>query len=58
MNLLTGKEINYNLVERRPGDPAELIAVSKLAKDIIDWECEYSDMTTIIESMWEIYTRQ
>jgi len=54
---ITGKEINYNIVERRPGDPAELIAVSKLAKDMIGWECEYSDMMTILQSMWGIYSR-
>ena len=54
---LTGKEINFSIVERRPGDPAELIAVSKLAKDMIGWECEYSDMMTILQSMWGIYSR-
>ena len=55
---ITGEKVNYNIVERRPGDPAELIAVSKLAKNMIGWECEYSDMTTILQSMWEIYSRQ
>ena len=55
---ITGKKVNYNIVERRPGDPAELIAVSKLAKNMIGWECEYSDMTTILQSMWKIYSRQ
>ena len=55
---ITGKKVNYNIVERRPGDPAELIAVSKLAKNMIGWECEYSDMTTILQSMWEIYSKQ
>ena len=55
---ITGKKVNYNIVERRPGDPAELIAVSKLAKNMIGWECEYSDMTTILQSMWEIYSRE
>ena len=55
---ITGEKVNYNIVERRPGDPAELIAVSKLAKNMIGWECEYSDMTTILQSMWEIYSRK
>ena len=55
---ITGEKVNYNIVERRPGDSAELFAVSKLAKDMIGWECEYSDMTTILQSMWEIYSRQ
>ena len=55
---ITGKKVNYNIVERRPGDSAELIAVSKLAKNKIGWECEYSDMTSILQSMWKIYSRQ
>ena len=48
---ITGEKVNYSIVERRPGDSDELVAVSKLAKNIIDWECEYSDMTTILQSM-------
>ena len=55
---ITGKKVNYNIVARRPGDPAELIAVSKLAKNMIGWECEYSDLTTILQSMWEVYSKQ
>ena len=27
---------------RRPGDPAELIASNKLAKDLLDWEPMYT----------------
>ena len=54
---ITGKEVNYNIVERRPGDPAELVAVSKLAHNMIDWECEYSDIKTILQSMWEVYSK-
>ena len=52
-----GKEVNFNIVDRRPGDPAELVAVSKLANDIIDWECKYSDIKTILQSMWKIYSQ-
>ena len=57
MTEITGEEINYNIVERRPGDPAELVAVSKLAHDLISWECEYSDIKTILRSMWKIYSK-
>ena len=55
---ITGEKVNYNIVERRPGDSAELFAVSKLAKDMIGWECEYSDISRILQSMWAIYSRQ
>ena len=54
---ITGEDIKYEITERRPGDPAEFIADSKLAKKMIGWECEYSDIQTIIESMWNIYKK-
>ena len=54
---ITGEEVNYNIVERRPGDPPELVAVSKLAHDRIGWKCEFSDIKTIIQSMWEVYSK-
>ena len=43
------------MTDRRPGDSAELISVSKLAKNTIGWECEHSDIETILESMWNVY---
>ena len=52
---ITGNEIPYEVVDRRPGDPAELVAVSKLAKKIFKWECKYSDIEMILESMWNVY---
>ena len=52
---VTGNEIPYEVVNRRPGDPAELVAVSKLAKKMINWECKYSDIDTIVRSMWRVY---
>jgi len=55
---VTGNEVNYNIVDRRPGDSAELVAVSKLADNMIAWECEYSNMKTILQSMWKIYSTQ
>ena len=54
---ITGAAINYEITDRRPGDPAELVAISKLALDKIGWECEYSDIKTILESMWNVYTK-
>ena len=55
---ITGEKINYNIVGRRTGDVAELVAVSKLAKNMIGWECEHSDIKTILKSMWGIYSGQ
>ena len=53
----TGNDISYKVVGRRPGDPAKLVAVSKLAKIKINWEAEYSDIETILQSMLEIYLK-
>ena len=58
MQEIIGKNINYKIIDRRPGDPAELIAVSKLANEYLNWECNYSDIKTILQSMWDIYSKQ
>ena len=58
MQEIIGKNINYKIIDRRPGDPAELIAVSKLANEYLNWECNYSDIKTILQSMWDIYSQK
>ena len=55
---VTGQTISHTVTARRPGDPAQLIAVSTRAKDKIDWECKYSDIETILESMWNVYNNK
>ena len=50
-----GHAINYNIVDRRPGDPAELIATSKQANKLLNWAPRYSDLNTILKSMWNVY---
>ncbi len=52
---VTGKSINYEIVDRRPGDPAELIAISTQAADLLNWEPEHSDLYTLLNSMWNVY---
>lgn len=36
------KKVPYEIVNRRPGDPAELVADPKLAKKTLGWKCQYS----------------
>ena len=55
---IIGKNINYKIIDRRPGDPAELIAVSNLANEKLNWECKYSDINAILQSMWNVYSNQ
>ena len=56
-NKVSGKEINYEIIERRAGDPAELYASSDLAYDTLNWKPTYSDLKTLIESTWNVYNK-
>lgn len=38
--------------QRRAGDPAELFAENKKAKEILGWELKYTNMETILETAW------
>jgi len=55
---IIGKKINCKIIDRRPGDPAELIAVSNLANEKLNWECKYSDINAILQSMWNVYSKE
>ncbi len=54
---ITGKEIPADYVERRPGDPAELYATSKFARETLGWVPKYSDVDTLLESTWKAYKK-
>ena len=49
---ITGIDFKVTETERRAGDPPELIADSKKAKEILKWEPKYFDLETIISSAW------
>ncbi|WP_147633924.1 UDP-glucose 4-epimerase GalE [Treponema pectinovorum] len=55
---ITGKEIPAEFVERRAGDPANLVASSKLAWEKLGWKPKYSDVHTLIETTYKAYTRR
>lgn len=55
---VTGKPIPHRLAPRREGDPAKLIASSKLAYDLLGWKARHSDADTLLESMWKVYKNQ
>lgn len=52
---ITGRKVTYDIVSRRPGDPAELYASTKQAFDLLNWKPEYSDLDTILSTTWEVY---
>jgi len=54
---ITGKPIPADFVERRPGDPANLVATSAYAREKLGWVAEHSDVHTLLESTWKAYQK-
>lgn len=52
---ISGKAIPSEDIERRAGDPATLLASSKLAQKELGWTAKYSDLETILASTWRVY---
>ena len=50
---VTGHPIPADVVPRRPGDPARLIACSDKARKELGWTPKYEDPHKIIESVWK-----
>jgi UDP-glucose 4-epimerase len=50
---ITGVNFKVTEAERRAGDPPELVADSKLAKEVLKWEPQYADLETIVSSAWK-----
>lgn len=50
-----GKKINYKVVDRRPGDPANLVASYERAEKLLGWKAQHSDLHTIFKSMKPVY---
>ncbi len=48
----SGHAIPAKSAPRRPGDPAELIADSSLAKQVLGWTPKYTDIDAIVETAW------
>jgi UDP-glucose 4-epimerase len=49
---IVGKSIEFRLALRRPGDPAQLTASYRLARERLGWEPSFSDLETMIASAW------
>ncbi len=50
---VTGHPIPAVMAERRPGDPAKLIAAADKARDVLGWKPEYPELKDIIASAWQ-----
>jgi len=49
---VTGLKIHAEKSERRPGDPAQLIADPSVARCILGWNPRYSDLEAMISTAW------
>ena len=52
---VSGKDIPFDIVGRRTGDPATVVAVSNRANKVLDWSTKYSDLDTLIRTAWDVY---
>jgi len=52
---ITGKPIPTEVVARRPGDPAELVASAAEARKVLGWKAEHSDVDSLVVTSWAAY---
>ena len=52
---VSGKDIPFDIVGRRAGDPATVVAVSNKANKVLNWSTKYSDLDTLIRTAWDVY---
>lgn len=49
---VTGRDIAVRYEERRPGDPARLVADSRKAREVLKWAPKRAELETIIADAW------
>ena len=54
---VTGLPIEYEIAERRPGDPPELVSDSSLAQRELGWTAAHPDLDQIVRSAWSFHQR-
>lgn len=50
---VTGVDIRRSSYPRRQGDPAALVAGSELARSVLGWQPEFSDIEIVVKSAWD-----
>jgi len=50
---VTGHPIPERIGDRRPGDPAELVADARLAQRLLDWKPQFLDIEETIATAWQ-----
>ena len=54
---VSGRKVPVQEGPRRAGDPAELVADARLARDILGWIPRYPEIRTIAEHAWKWHSR-
>jgi UDP-glucose 4-epimerase len=54
---VTGRPIHYTVRDRRPGDPATLIASSDRIRRELGWQPQFPKLEDIIQSAWQWHLR-
>lgn len=54
---IAGKPINDVEGERRPGDPSRLVGDAQRLRDELNWQSEYAELETIIDTAWQWHQR-
>lgn len=49
---ISGKKLDYEVIERRKGDPASVVASSEKANKVLKWSSKYKNIDDIIKSTW------
>ena len=52
VEMVTGRSIMIDYIERRPGDPAVLVADATLARSTLGWSPQHADLETIVRHAW------
>jgi UDP-glucose 4-epimerase len=52
---ISGNRFTCEVVGRRAGDPATVIASSGLARQLLGWEAKHSDVDTLVRTTWKAY---
>lgn len=49
---VTGRELPIRLTSRRPGDPAQAVASNVMAREVLGWAPQKSDLDDIVADAW------
>jgi UDP-glucose 4-epimerase len=55
---VTGRDIKTVECARRPGDPPALVGSSDRARQILGWNPQYADLSTILAHAWQWHQKR